>query len=134
MLPRDLQWPEDDPASFPIPQPSSFRDTNRALDPNLSPKSGNPKPPLFTTNLDGEPVYYQYAYDIQVALLRTKYYYAKYMINRPFVYKAMHFPEQMTNDDAEGVAECLRVGLAIFSCSEQLPLPFCLLKCGVDFG
>lgn len=24
-------------------------------------------------------------------------------------YKALHFPEQMTREDAEGVAECLRV-------------------------
>ena len=31
------------------------------------------------------------------------------MAYRPFVYKALHFPEQMTLEDAEGVAECLKV-------------------------
>jgi hypothetical protein len=65
--------------------------------------------PLFTTDLNSEPVHYPYAYDIQVALLRTRYYYAKYMVHRPFVYKALHFPEQTTQEDAQGVAECLRV-------------------------
>jgi hypothetical protein len=40
--------------------------------------------------------------------LRTRYYYAKYIVHRPFVYKALHFPDQMTQEDAQGVAECLR--------------------------
>ena len=103
MLPRDLQWAEDDPASFPTPQPMN----NPRLDPNLSPSQENSGLPLFTTDLGSEPVHYTYAYDIQVAWLRTGYYYAKYMVYRPFVYKALHFPEQMTQEDVEGVAECL---------------------------
>ena len=109
MLPRDLQWPEEDPASFPSPQPASGY--NQPLDPSLSPHSRRSvnEHPLFTTDLNSEPVHYPYAYDIQVALLRTRYYYAKYMVHRPFVYKALHFPEQMTQEDAQGVAECLRV-------------------------
>ena len=85
----------------------------QSLDPTLSPRQGqpgNPLGPLFTSDLDSEPVQYPYAYDVQVALLRaTRYYCAKYMVYRPFVYKALHFPEQMTQEDAEGVAECLRV-------------------------
>ena len=43
--------------------------------------------PLFSTDLDKEPIQYPYVYDIQVALLRTRYYQAKYMVYRPFVYK-----------------------------------------------
>lgn len=108
MLPRDLQWAEDDPAGFPSPQPT-MGGFNQQLDPNLSQQQGQQNTPLFTTDLDSEPVQYPYVYDIQVALLRTRYYYAKYMVYRPFVYKALHFPEHMTQEDAEGVAECLRV-------------------------
>lgn len=109
MLPRDLQWAEDDPASFPSPQASGGY--NPPLDPTLSPQRSRPTVPLFTTNLDSDPVHYPYVYDIQVALLRTRYYYARYMVYRPFVYKALHFPEQMTQEDAQGVAECLRVSV-----------------------
>jgi hypothetical protein len=108
MLPRDLQWVEDDPASFPSPQASGGY--SQPLDPTLSPQRSRSAMPLFTTDLDSEPVHYPYVYDIQVALLRTRYYYAKYMVHRPFIYKALHFPEQMTQEDAQGVAECLRVG------------------------
>jgi hypothetical protein len=110
MLPRALQWAEDDPVSFPSPQPTGG--INQTLDPILSPSQhGQTDVPLFTADLDSDPVRYPYVYDIHVALLRTRYYYAKYMVYRPFIYKALHFPEQMTQDDAEGVAECLRVRL-----------------------
>jgi hypothetical protein len=107
MLPKELQWAEDDPVSFPSPQQSSGY--SQPLDPTLSPQRPRSGMPLFTSDLSSEPVHYPYAYDIQVALLRTRYYYAKYMVHRPFVYKALHFPEQMTEQDAQGVAECLRV-------------------------
>jgi hypothetical protein len=80
MLPRDLQWAEDDPASFPTLQPMTLGGYNPRLDPNLSPTQENSGLPLFTTDLDSEPVHYPYAYDIQVALLRMRYYYAKYMV------------------------------------------------------
>jgi hypothetical protein len=70
-----------------------------------------PSTPLFTTDLDTGPVLYAYAYDIQVALLRTGYYYAKYMVHRPYVYKALHYPDQMGPLDNQGVAECLMVRL-----------------------
>jgi hypothetical protein len=109
MLPRDIQWAEDDPASFPSPQQADPGNINKTLDPNLSLDPAQSRMPLFSTDLDKEPIQYPYVYDIQVALLRTRYYQAKYMVYRPFVYKALHFPEQMTQEDAEGVAECLRV-------------------------
>jgi hypothetical protein len=117
MLPRDLQWAEDDPGSFPSPQPSGGY--NPPLDPTLSPQRSRQGVPLFTTDLNSEPVHYPYVYDIQVALLRTRYYYSKYMVHRPFVYKALHFPEQMTQEDAQGVAECLRVSLSILLFAKQ---------------
>lgn len=111
MLPRDLQWAEDDPAAFPSPQPPPVPAFGQSVDPSLSPQASS-QGPLFITDLDVEPVHYSFVYDIQVALLRTRYYYAKYIVHRPYVYKALHFPEQMTQLDAEGVAECLRVSFA----------------------
>lgn len=109
LLPRDLQWPEDDPTVFPMSaEPTYFY--NQSLDPALAPPhQGQSGTQLFITDLHREPIQYSYAYDIQVALLRTRYYYAKYMVHRPFIYKALHFPAQMTQEDAEGVADCLKV-------------------------
>ena len=112
MLPRPLQWAEDDPTSFPNQQPGNVGNVgnlNQSLDPSLSPRHSQSGMPMFTSDLDDEPVRYPYAYDIQVALLRTRYYYAKYVVYRPSVYKALHYPNQITREDAEGVAECLMV-------------------------
>lgn len=107
-LPENLQWAEDRPAAFPSPQGKNAG-YNQAIDPELSHEKSYSQRNLFSTNLDEEPEDYPYLFDIQVALLRTRYYYAKYMAFRPCVYKVLHFPEQVTQDDAEGVAECLRV-------------------------
>jgi len=109
MLPRELQWAEDDPASFPTPKQADSLDLDQPLDLNLLPDLSRSRMPLFSTDLDKEPIQHPYVYDIQIALLRTRYYQVKYMVHRPFIYKALHFPEQMTQEDAEGVAECLRV-------------------------
>ncbi|KAF7905491.1 uncharacterized protein EAF01_006012 [Botrytis porri] len=108
LLPTALQWAEDEPASFPYVQ-TPERDIGN-IDPNFtSPISQQtPRPALFSTDIDEEPVRYPYAYDIQVATLRTRYYYAKYMVYRPFVYKVLHSPELVTPEDAQNVAECLR--------------------------
>jgi hypothetical protein len=63
---------------------------------------------MFTTDLDAIPPRYSYALDVQVALLRSRYYYTKYLIHRPFLYKALHYPDAMVHEDAVGVAECLK--------------------------
>jgi hypothetical protein len=123
MLPEELQWAEDDPASFPSSQQVGSGGLNQPVDPRLSYYPGQPMVPLFSADLDSEPVQYPYLYHIQVALLRTRYYYTKHMIYQSFVYKALHFPERMTQEDAEGVAECLRVRLSpiLMPPSEVLP-------------
>ncbi|CAL3964274.1 unnamed protein product [Diplocarpon coronariae] len=115
LLPRDLQWAEDDPASFPSPQTRtrnsrSVGSFHQSVDPNLSAAAqhGQPNTQLFSSDLKREPIRYNFVYDVQVAILRTRYYYAKYMVYRPFVYKALHFPGLMTQEDAQGAAECLR--------------------------
>jgi hypothetical protein len=68
-------------------------------------------PLMFTTDLDAPPPRYPYVLDVQVALLRSRYYYTKYLIHRPFVYKALHHPDAMAHADALGVATCLRAAL-----------------------
>ncbi|KAH7305371.1 hypothetical protein BKA65DRAFT_543962 [Rhexocercosporidium sp. MPI-PUGE-AT-0058] len=109
LLPRDLQWPENDPAASPAPQTVNPRNSNGPVRPGLSiPWPSLPGAQLFSADLKNMPMHYRFVYDVQVAVLRTRYYYAKYVVYRPFVYKALHFPEQMTQEDAQGVAECLR--------------------------
>ncbi|KAJ4290108.1 hypothetical protein N0V88_006614 [Collariella sp. IMI 366227] len=68
---------------------------------------------MFTTDLDLPPVRYPYVFDVQAALLRSRYYYTKYLIHRPFLYKALHIPPDavLSHDDALGVAECLKACL-----------------------
>jgi len=109
LLPLELKWPEDDPTAFP----ESTKVTSsyfQPVDPSLTTSSeSQQRAPLFTIDLDQDPVQYPYVYDIQVAFLRTRFYYAKYIVNRPFVYKALHFPDQMTPGDMQGVETCLKV-------------------------
>ena len=82
---------------------------------------------LFSIDLDKEPIQYLYVYDIQVAVLRTRYYQAKHMVYRPSVYKALHVPKQMTQENVEGVTECLRVHHHFDSV--QCYLKCCALNC-----
>ncbi|KAK3330785.1 hypothetical protein B0H66DRAFT_74729 [Apodospora peruviana] len=126
MLPPHLKWQEESPGAFPEATQEEYHKTNAAaaifspaasapLSPVMSTSqphvshSTSPTPPLmFTTDLDAPPVRYPYTLDIQVALLRSRYYYTKYLIHRPFIYKALHAPDAMTHDDAAGAAECLK--------------------------
>ncbi|KAH8602747.1 hypothetical protein B0O99DRAFT_498383 [Bisporella sp. PMI_857] len=105
LLPQNLQWAEDHPEDFPSPQTRSTRRFEEPVDPNLQAPTGHP---LFTSDLSADYIRYPYVYDVQVALLRTRYYYAKYMLYRPYVYKALHFPNTMAREDYDGAAECLR--------------------------
>ncbi|KAK7987927.1 JmjC domain-containing protein [Apiospora arundinis] len=93
MLPSHLCW-QDDPANtghvYPPPVPSMHDSF------------------VFTADLDAPPVIYPFAADIQAAILRTRYYYVKFLLHRPYIYKALHHPESMTHEDAEGVAIALK--------------------------
>jgi hypothetical protein len=122
MLPQELQWDENNPYGFSTLHPANMQD--QLIEWSVLTHLKHSDQNLFTADLNSVPVPYLYAYDIQVALLRTRYYYTKYVIYRPFVYKALHFPERMSGDDAEGVAECLRVyALSILLYSKE---PFVL--------
>ncbi|KAK8019640.1 hypothetical protein PG990_004778 [Apiospora arundinis] len=97
MLPSHLCW-QDDPANtghvYPPPVPSMHDSF------------------VFTADLDAPPVIYPFAADIQAAILRTRYYYVKFLLHRPYIYKALHHPESMTHEDAEGVAIALKSTLS----------------------
>jgi len=55
---------------------------------------------MFALDQGTVPINHRFNFDIITGQLRTRFYYAKFMIYRPFIYKALHFPEAMTNDDA----------------------------------
>jgi hypothetical protein len=124
MLPVHLRWDEGCPGAFPNANADPFNSAlftpaTTPVSPAIPTTAQQPAavsptvtPPLmFTTDLDAPPPRYPYALDIQVALLRSRYYYTKFLIHRPFVYKALHHPDAMTHDDAVGVAECLQACL-----------------------
>lgn len=120
MLPPHIRWQEDTPGAFPDSNEDPYNlsvslhtPTNTPVSPTMPNAQGVPgSPPLmFSTDLDSPPARYSYLLDVQVAMLRSKYYHAKYLIYRPFVYKALHYPDAITHDDAVGVAECLRASL-----------------------
>jgi hypothetical protein len=94
LLPHPLQWLDSDILAFP----------------DLDPTSRRPNEPLFSPNQGSVPIGHRYNLDIVTAQLRTRFCYARFMVYRPFVYMALHFPELMTADDAT----CC--GLAIQSC------------------
>lgn len=100
MLPSPLQWHDE---SVPFPEHGAFG----AVYAEQSPQ----RTPMFTSDLDEAVASLPFATDIQFALLRTKYYYSKYIIHRPYVFKALHHPDSLTREDAEGAAECLRSSL-----------------------
>ncbi|KAI1770854.1 hypothetical protein F4818DRAFT_431242 [Hypoxylon cercidicola] len=104
LLPVYLRWEGDNPGTFSSPTEELYDDQSMYPPPVPDIHSNF----MFTTDLDSPPVRYPYTVDIQIAGLRTRYYYVKYLIHRPFIFKALHHPEQVTRDDAEGVAECLK--------------------------
>lgn len=83
MLPAFLQW--DDDSFCHLPSISMPKD-GRTL-------------PVFGVHEDTLTSEYAHNYDIVTAQLRTRFYYAQFMIYRPFVYKALHFPDSMTAED-----------------------------------
>ncbi|KAK7951878.1 uncharacterized protein PG986_007606 [Apiospora aurea] len=97
MLPSHLCWQDDYTTrghAYPPPVPSMHDSF------------------VFTADLDAPPVIYPFAADIQAAILRTRYYYVRFLLHRPFLFKALHYPESITHEDAEGVAIALKSTLS----------------------
>lgn len=95
LLPRQLQWLDNEMFDFPYTD------------------SGKRKPldQLFAPDQGGVPTRHRYNLDIATAYLRTRFYYARYLLYRPFVFKVLHFPELLTKDDADCAAASIRSAL-----------------------
>ncbi|KAK6958047.1 hypothetical protein Daesc_000840 [Daldinia eschscholtzii] len=107
LLPVYLRWEEENPGAFSNPAEEMYGDQSMYPPPVPDLHTNF----MFSADLDNPPVSYPYAVDIHTASLRTRYYYVKYLIYRPFIFKALHHPEQVTRDDADGVVECLKAML-----------------------
>jgi hypothetical protein len=82
-LPQKLQWSDNDRFDFEEVEPLS----TALLSCSFSPLQ-NLGPGIIDHNTD-----------IAVAQLRTRFYHARFLICRPFIYKALHLPQLMTADD-----------------------------------
>jgi hypothetical protein len=82
-LPQRLQWDDGNRIDFEKVEPLSTALHTSFLSPlrNLGP---------------GE---LDHNVDIAIAQLRTRFYHARFLICRPFIYKALHLPDLMTADD-----------------------------------
>lgn len=47
---------------------------------------------LYSTDQGLIPIGHKYNLDVVTGQLRTRFYYARFIMYRPFVYKALHFP------------------------------------------
>lgn len=83
-----------------LPRPLQWEDSNKFDFPSTDPNSRRPNEHLFSFDQGAVPIGHKYNLDVVTAQLRTRFYYARFMMYRPFVYKALHFPELMTADDA----------------------------------
>lgn len=92
LLPRSLQWSDQEKFDFPI------------ADPNVR----QPNEPLFSPDQGPIPINHKYNLDVVTAQLRTRFYYARFIMYRPFVYKALHFPDQMDQDDVSCCALAIK--------------------------
>jgi hypothetical protein len=82
-LPQKLQWSDSDRFDFEQVKPLS----TALLRCTFSPLQ-NLGPGIVDHNTD-----------IAVAQLRTRFYHARFLLCRPFIYKALHLPQSMTADD-----------------------------------
>lgn len=87
-----MQWTDHDRLEFP------------SSDPNLR----RPNEPLFSHDQSAVPINHRFNLDVVTAQLRTRFYYARFLTYRPFVYKALHFAELMTSEDIKYCALAIK--------------------------
>jgi hypothetical protein len=85
LLPRSFQWLDDDVLKFPHGISTSRQ------------RKGSP----LVRERDLIPMGHICNFEVVTASLRTRFYYARYLIFRPFIYKALHSPELLNADDVE---------------------------------
>lgn len=98
MLPAQLRWQEDAPGAFPNVNPYNPSMYSTSSTSPLSPVQPVPPPTpttqsaaaplMFMADLDAPPTRYPFCLDIQVAALRSRYYYTKYLVHRAFICKS----------------------------------------------
>ncbi|OMP82295.1 hypothetical protein BK809_0006605 [Diplodia seriata] len=92
MLPPPLQWTDEPPeARFQYIQPDS-PETVRSFTPD-------------STSIPSES---PNALDLATAHLRSRYYYARFILYRPFVFKVLHWPAQTTDEDRQFAGMCIK--------------------------
>lgn len=86
LLPTSLQWTDESRHDFP--------DLSDSMDHRSQEQ-------LFVLDQGRHPVSHQFSLDIATGQLRTRFYYARFTIYRPFLYKVLHHPAIITPQDAE---------------------------------
>jgi hypothetical protein len=82
-----------------LPQKLQWNDSDRFDFERVDPLSTDLLSCSFSTSQNLGPGEIDHNTDIVVAQLRTRFYYARFSICRPFIYKALHLPHLMTADD-----------------------------------
>ncbi|KAF2100765.1 hypothetical protein NA57DRAFT_35977 [Rhizodiscina lignyota] len=92
-LPHDLHWKDADRLANLAPSAAASQGTLSYIQ----------SPPDLRSSAMAE--------TIQIAHFRSWYYYARHMMFRPFLFKALHSPESMTAQDCLLAAHCLQAAL-----------------------
>lgn len=82
-----------------LPKAIRWHDNDRFADLGIGTAVQYPGEPLFSADKGTVSTSYRDNIDILTAELRTRFYYARHMLYRPFVYKVLHFPELTSTDD-----------------------------------
>ncbi|KAL1390850.1 hypothetical protein HDK64DRAFT_297683 [Phyllosticta capitalensis] len=99
MLPQPLQWSDDPPEARFV---YGMRGLEKAFDSNIFSSGASDS---------AVPLDQQSAMDLLTAHLRSRYYQCRFIIYRPFVFKALHFPELVTQEDRMLIAMCIKSSL-----------------------
>ncbi|KAF2137133.1 uncharacterized protein K452DRAFT_278936 [Aplosporella prunicola CBS 121167] len=90
-----------------LPEPLQWSDASRNDYKYYDPKTDESYEAVFTPNTVN-PVNQPLNVDVIVAQLRARYYYARFMIYRPYLYKTVHYPDLVTEDDINFATLCLQ--------------------------
>ena len=92
-----------------LPDPLKWNDGHTAEMPNAG-EDPSPLAPLFVpSGAFDMPLEQIHDMGILIAVLRSKYLHAKYLIGLPVIHKALHFPDRLTQKDVDDCAVFLKV-------------------------
>lgn len=94
-LPSALQWSDEDLAMMP-----------EQMDTTQSPDQAGAG--LLATAIDAHLT--AAGFEILAVELRARFYYARFILGRPFIFKALHFPEMMKDQDTDYCASAIQAG------------------------